>query len=133
MHHTTHLVSQIPAGPTAATTARRLVERFGKGMSAAALGDAKLLVTELVTNSVRHGPVEAGSIVRLAMHLDAAALHVEVTDHGAGFTAPPAAVADAGATSGRGLQILDMLAEDWRIEARDGTCVSFDMALMRAS
>ena len=88
--------------------------RFGDEVRAV----AALLVSELVTNAVVHGPGGTSSMVLL--HADArdGALHVDVADAGDGF-----AVAERGV----GLRLLDSLAASWGVDGRRGTRVWFEL------
>jgi anti-sigma regulatory factor (Ser/Thr protein kinase) len=62
--------------------ARRLLERsFGATLEPTELDRAKLIVTELVTNGVRHG----GGYIAVHAALSAGSLVVDVVDQGPGF------------------------------------------------
>jgi hypothetical protein len=65
-------------------------------VSEARLGDVQLLVTELITNAVRHG---GGATVDVGAYADAATLRVEVASVGASFD--PHAATDAEARAPR--------------------------------
>ena len=72
---------------------------------------ASLLVTELVTNAVRHVTEENGATVRVNLEVRAGRLRVEVVDEGAGFD-----LTDAVDTSdGYGLLIVERLADGWGV------------------
>ncbi len=94
----------------AATTARRLLERaFGAVLDPAELDRAKLAVSELATNAVRHG---VGDIT-LRAELDRLRLLVEVIDEGPGFAhAPRAEARDVG---GWGLELVEGACTRWGI------------------
>ena len=71
--------------------------------------DLRLLVSELVTNSVRHA---SSGTIRLRASLADQRLRVEVHDDGPGLSSAPLnrrALAD----SGRGLRLLTRLADRW--------------------
>jgi two-component sensor histidine kinase len=89
-----------------------------------------LLTTELITNSVRHGVLAPDEYIRLWVTVDTDSVVVEVTDFGEGFQKPTALAPSLGATSGRGLYMVDVLAERWDVEC-DGetTLVWFELAL----
>ncbi|GAA0612190.1 ATP-binding protein [Streptomyces crystallinus] len=76
--------------------------------------DIVLAVSELVTNAVQHGHGEGTLTVRY----DAGALHIEVADH----NRAPATVrmAREDDVSGRGLLLVDALAEKWGV-SNEGT------------
>lgn len=82
-----------------------------------------LLVSELVNNSVVHGP--PGTVLIQAVD-SGDCLRVEVTDDGAGFaTRPrPPRLEDE---SGRGLLIVDRLASRWGVNGHDSTQVWFEL------
>ena len=83
--------------------------------------DAVLLVSELVTNAVRHGQ---GSTLRLTARVDAGSLRVEVVDAGSGFE-PPHRRPDAASPGGRGLEIVASLADHWGVYEGNSTHVWF--------
>ncbi|MGP3968010.1 ATP-binding protein [Streptomyces sp. 6N223] len=82
-----------------------------------------LLVSEVAANAVRHG---AGPHFGVECHLpDAALLRVSVYDDGDGRPRPRVAGADD--EGGRGLALLDLLADEWRCErmGHGGKVVAF--------
>jgi len=78
------------------------------------LADVLLLVSELVTNAVRHGGTEASNeiVVRVAL---GGCVRVEVVDSGPTFVASPRSEYDS-APSGWGLYLLDSVAREWGID-----------------
>jgi anti-sigma regulatory factor (Ser/Thr protein kinase) len=128
------LVTDLPGGALAAPTARRVVKSLAPAMSKDCLDDARLVVSELVNNSVEHGGGGPGGVVRLAIDLSDGIVKVVVSDSGPGFV-PPACLAfgdDLEATSGRGLRILEALADRWGVTNGDGTHVWFEMNATRS-
>ncbi|MFE1995247.1 ATP-binding protein [Streptomyces parvulus] len=71
-----------------------------------------LLVAELTANAALHGRVR-GRAARLVLTLDATAVRVEVTD-ARGDRLPVKCPADGG-ESGRGLFLVEALADDWGV------------------
>jgi PAS domain S-box-containing protein len=86
---------------------------------------ARLLVSEIVTNSVRHGGAGEDDWIGLDVAISPAALRVEVCDNGAGFTPAPTHPApdDVG---GRGLFLVEQMADRWG-HADAGTRVWFEV------
>lgn len=85
--------------------------------------DAVLVISELVSNAVKHAaPLPSGEIrVRWRVHDDL--LHVEITDGGAG-TRPYASVAALSALGGRGLDIVRTVSTEWGVtEGEDSVTV----------
>jgi anti-sigma regulatory factor (Ser/Thr protein kinase) len=100
----------LTAGVEAASQARDLVRDLLRQAQRAELTDtACLLTSELVTNAVVH----AGAPVELVVDLDRSRLAVEVIDDSAAAVAPvDAAPYDTG---GRGLALVDTLADSWGV------------------
>jgi anti-sigma regulatory factor (Ser/Thr protein kinase) len=92
--------------------------------------DVRLLVSELVANSVRHAGLAQSQAVRLVVELAPGRLRCEIRDAGAGFSArtPP----DPGSGEGGwGLHLVDRLTDRWGVEQGAGTVVWFEIDLPR--
>lgn len=75
----------------------------------------RLLVTELFTNGVRHGPRGERGRIRLCIDVRQGRVRVEVGDRGRGFAPGEPSWPDEDSTSGRGLAFLDALADRWGV------------------
>lgn len=75
--------------------------------------DVKLVVSELVTNSVRHA--SDPETVQVKVQVEDDKIRVEVMDEGPGFGL------DSKKGKGFGLGIVERLAQDWGVSV-DGTC-----------
>ncbi len=116
--------TRIPTDVAAAAAARRFVREAGI-VSEDHLEDVVLLVSELVTNAVRHGPDKAEMIhIRITKSSDS--LRVAVEDPGAGFD--DAELAQRRPGSGMGLRLVDRLSSGWGIEGNGRTVVWFEIA-----
>src|SRR3954469_23953278 len=73
------------AGPNAAAGARNALRALEGRVADELLDDVRLLVSELVTNSVRHSSVATTDIVRMSVSVTDTTLRVEVSDPGKGF------------------------------------------------
>jgi anti-sigma regulatory factor (Ser/Thr protein kinase) len=84
------------------------------GVREEARDDATLVLSELVSNAVRHAaPLGTGDIaVRWSVRPDA--LHLEITDGGAS-TRPQAASAALSSFGGRGLDIVRTVSRQWGV------------------
>jgi anti-sigma regulatory factor (Ser/Thr protein kinase) len=97
----------------APAAARRALDSVAAELSAEQLSDARILVNELVTNSVRHACPGA---IELMLDLTPTHLVIAVTD--AGAAAVPVIVQDGGdaaAPHGWGLQLVESLSESWGV------------------
>ncbi|MFE4695194.1 ATP-binding protein [Streptomyces sp. NPDC056749] len=92
---------------------REAVTDWGFG---ARLDDVLVCVSELATNALLHGvPPGRGYLVRLRLEAGGCALSVEVHDSGGGV--PAKRLPDG--ESGRGLLLVDALADRWGVGERD--------------
>lgn len=112
--------------PHAPSAARHAVDGLEDHLDEAMLEDLRLLVSELVTNSIRHGGVGATSYVGLDVSISDGMVRVEVSDTGSGFDPSPLAP-DWGRAGGWGLYLLEEIADRWGTLREDGSCVWFEM------
>ena len=111
---------ELQGTPAAAAQARHALDRLAGALPDGRLRDVRLLVSELVTNAVRHAGLRAEDRIRLLVHRRGAVLRVEVHDPGSGFELRTPAP-DPTRTSGWGLYLVDELADRWGVEAGAGT------------
>jgi anti-sigma regulatory factor (Ser/Thr protein kinase) len=118
---------KLPATPDAAAEARRALERFADRVPERRLRDVRLLVSELVTNAVRHAGLSPQDRIRLLVQLRDAVLRVEVDDPGSGFE-PRSPDPDPARTSGWGLYLVAELSDRWGMDGlRPGTRIWFEL------
>jgi anti-sigma regulatory factor (Ser/Thr protein kinase) len=105
----------IPLDVRAPGAARAVVVRcLADHVASSVLDDAQLLVSELVTNSVRHSGAPEGDDVLVRVHLWRDMCRLEVEDHGRhGVIAP--GPPDRAAGSGMGLNLVQMLSQRWGV------------------
>jgi anti-sigma regulatory factor (Ser/Thr protein kinase) len=79
--------------------------------------EVRLLVTELVTNCVRHAGAGRETPITVSLELTATLLHVAVSNPGIAFEAPnPLGATNGSGEGGRGLLLVDRLAQRWGID-----------------
>jgi anti-sigma regulatory factor (Ser/Thr protein kinase) len=113
-------------GPSAAAAARNALVALQERVDEALLEDLRLLVSELVTNSVRHSDIAGSDSVSLDVALQKETVHVEVCDPGAGFEPRPRAKDDE-RVGGWGLFLVDKLADRWGVMRNGRTKVWFEI------
>ena len=120
---------ELPATVESARAARRAVDtlRFDRHVEAGF--NLRLLITELVGNSVRHAGLSSADTIILEIQIGSAQIRVQVTDRGPGFTRPVFDGPPSG-TGGRGLCLVDALADRWGAgptPGHDGWLVWFEL------
>jgi anti-sigma regulatory factor (Ser/Thr protein kinase) len=118
---------ELPSGPLAPGAARMVIDHCLSGLVAPrVLADARLLTSELVTNSISHGDLECGTVV-LRMDLTAQTLRLEIENTGtAGVVASRTAGRQEG-SGGYGLELVDLLSKRWGIGRDHNTRVWLEM------
>src|SRR5262249_5687531 len=76
---------RLDADPKAPAQARRALDALRASIGDQALENLQLLVSELVTNSVKHGSLGREDAIGLDVYLDGQNVYVEVHDTGSGF------------------------------------------------
>jgi anti-sigma regulatory factor (Ser/Thr protein kinase) len=117
--------------PNAAAAARAALTALEDHLDPDCLHDLCLVVTELVSNSVRHSGIGPASSVGLDVRVRAERVRVEVTDPGSGFEPQvrPPTPDDLDRTGGWGLFLVDELTEGWGVLQDGLTRVWFEMNL----
>jgi transcriptional regulator with XRE-family HTH domain len=117
----------LPADDFAPRHAREAVSAIGVGLPSDELETARLLMSELVTNSVRHGPTNEGATVSVFVGVGRDRLRVEVSD-GSTEGARPKSPSEEG---GYGLALVAVLATRWGAGREDGVNVTwFELDLL---
>jgi anti-sigma regulatory factor (Ser/Thr protein kinase) len=115
---------RLSSGPDAISAARRCLDPLELSVGQDRLRDVQLLVSELVTNSVRHA--RRSDEVELAVTVTRESIRVCVTDRGPGFEAEPRHE-DADPGSGWGLFLVEQLSDRWGVELNGKTQVWFEL------
>lgn len=117
----------LAAAASAPQIAREEFRSFAIHLGEHVSSTGELLISELVTNAVLHGP-RAASTVALHCSIVGATLQVEIADDGTGFV--PAVRSEASNTvPGWGLHLVDALADAWGVDEGKPTRVWFELAI----
>jgi len=110
------------AVPAAAATARReITRRLSARVAVNALEDVRLLLTELVTNALRHGKVTPEDEIGVRAEVADGTVRIEVHDPGRDGEVEPRRPGARG--GGYGLFLVDRLTNRWGVDQHDGTTV----------
>jgi len=112
--------------PNAIAQARDAIRGVEPLLSPDLISDIRLMTSELVTNSVRHGDLSEDAHIALRVLVTPTTVRVEVIDPGPGFGADALGPASDG-ESGWGLFLVDRLAARWGVDRRGHTCVWFEI------
>ena len=119
---------ELTGGPYAVTAARLALSDLDELVDESLAFDIRLLVSELVTNSVRHAQVGPDDSIQLKVAVGDANVRVEVIDSGPGFEAPSEdPTAESARESGWGLFFVSQLADRWDSDPAAGR-VWFEIA-----
>lgn len=108
---------QVPPEPASAAAARAglRAELRGRGLPDAVTDDAALVVTELLTNALRHARPLPSEKIDVDWEVDDYGVMVRITD-GGGATYPELLDSGPDDLTGRGLAIVDSIASNWGVE-----------------
>jgi anti-sigma regulatory factor (Ser/Thr protein kinase) len=109
---------ELPRELDSAAAARHAVDQLANRLPEDQLGDVRLLVSELVTNSLRHADLAPDDRIRLGVDVDGERVRVEVTDPGKGFEFEGPAD-DPDTVEGWGLYLVATLSDRWGVSSGD--------------
>jgi anti-sigma regulatory factor (Ser/Thr protein kinase) len=121
------LLMPLDAGDYSPAAARHTLRQLEPQLGEDVFKLCELLVSELVTNVVRHTTAATGlarADMRVRVYPDR--VRVEVRDDGAGFSTRGIAPIEDPA-SGWGLQLVEELADSWGVEPGAKKCVWFEL------
>ena len=117
---------ELARDPDSPAEARRALGEVSDHLSPRRLEDAQLLVSELVTNAIRHAGLDDGDLIKLIVVAGERAPRIEVCDPGHGFdVAEPDP--DPARPSGWGLYLVRELSDRWGVEQSLQTRVWFEL------
>jgi anti-sigma regulatory factor (Ser/Thr protein kinase) len=116
-----HESVELLVSPRAPSQARRWVVERGSDLPPGKLDLLLLLVSELVTNSVRHSGAVPGERVQIALERGDGTIHVDVQDAGPGFDPRDLRPGP------HGLKVVESGADRWGIERSGPTTVWFEL------
>jgi anti-sigma regulatory factor (Ser/Thr protein kinase) len=111
----------LPYTPSSVAEARRRLtsELAAAGIYDTAVCDAAIVVSELLSNAIRHAAPLPDAQVRVTWTLDHDAVRIAVSDAGDG-PLPQVTEPAPGAPGGRGLGIVESLSDHWGVQREEG-------------
>jgi len=124
------VATRLPCEPASVTEARQVLEPLEPAVDEETIRTLKLLVTELVSNSVRHSASASHEEIELSVAASPESVRVEVADSGPGFEPRPREQGQD-EDSGWGLHLVDHLSDRWGTERRGRMAVWFELDVDR--
>ena len=124
------IAERLPLDDRAPLAARRAVDCLGDLVPSDVRDMARLVVSELVTNIVRHSGMERGAEIKVRVVHQSMTVRIEVADKGSGFE-PRVRAPTADSLGGRGLLVVDNVADRWGTVGNDGIRIWAELDLPR--
>ena len=122
-----HSTLRLPVDDRAPGLARSLVVGdLSQVLSGDCFDTLCLLITEVVTNSLRHANFGANDHIVVQVKVSRDQVRASVCDPG-GPGRPELSKPGVWSDGGRGLVLVDELADRWGVSTGDGTCVWFEL------
>lgn len=123
-HAALRFAQTLPTAPASIAIARHALDPLQERLPDDTWRNLRLLVSEVVTNAVKHVGEDAGDL-EVSVEQDDGRVRVCVTDAGPGFT-PTERDVEHDLGSGWGLHLVDALSDRWGVE-RDPSRVWFEL------
>ena len=111
----------------AVMAARHSLDRLEGDLPPEKLEDVRLVVSELVTNSVRHAGLSPDEHILLAVVISGGSVRGRVCDPGPGFKKPSEPRPRTDMSGGWGLPIVERISDRWGVERNGCVCVWFEI------
>ena len=113
--------------PEVVTTARHALDQLADLLPAEKLEDVRLVVSELVTNSILHAGLSPEERISLTVTVSDGAVRGSVCDPGPGFEVPSEPSPRSDMSGGWGLPIVEMISDRWGVQQNSCACVWFEI------
>ena len=113
--------------PEVVTTARHTLDRLTDLLPPEKLEDVRLVVSELVTNSILHAGLSPNDHISLMVRVSAGSVRGRVCDSGPGFDVLSEPRPQPGLNGGWGLPIVETISNRWGVEQNCCACVWFEI------
>ena len=124
---TTQIDLKLAPKAEAISEARHALDRLVGLLPPAKLEDVRLVVSELVTNSVLHAGLSPDDRICLSVVVSAGSVRGRVCDPGLGFEKPSKLSPRHDLRGGWGLPIVEAISDRWDVEKEGHVCVWFEI------
>jgi anti-sigma regulatory factor (Ser/Thr protein kinase) len=118
---------QLAPNPKVALTARHALDSLTDLLPADKLEDVRLVVSELVANSILHAGLSPEDQISLSVSVSGGTVRGRVCDPGPGFEVPSEPHPRADLSGGWGLPIVEKISDRWGVERNNRVCVWFEI------
>jgi anti-sigma regulatory factor (Ser/Thr protein kinase) len=113
--------------PEVVTTARHTLDQLANLLPSEKLEDVRLMVSELVSNSILHAGLSPDDQIWLTVTVSDGAVRGSVCDPGPGFGIPSEPSPRPDLSGGWGLPIVQTISDRWGVERNRRACVWFEI------
>jgi anti-sigma regulatory factor (Ser/Thr protein kinase) len=113
--------------PEMVTTARHALDRLAHLLPSKKLEDVRLVVSELVTNSILHAGLSSDDKISLRVTVSDGAVRGSVSDTGPGFNVSSEIGPRPDRSGGWGLPIVETISDRWGVKRNKRMCVWFEI------
>ena len=113
--------------PEVVTTARHALNQLTDLLPPEKLEDVRLVVSELVTNSILHAGLSPDDQISLKVTVSDGEVRGSVCDSGSGFRIPSKLGSQPDMSGGWGLPIVEKFSDRWGVERNSHFCVWFEI------
>ena len=118
---------RLPPEPEVVATARHALDQLTDLLPPEKLEDVRLVVSELVTNSILHAGLSPEEQISLKVTVSDEAVRGSVCDPGPGFGMPSEPSPRSDLSGGWGLPIVETISDRWGVEGNRHACVWFEI------
>jgi len=121
----THDTIRLPFEPSTPSMARTKLAAFltVNRVASPVIDDALIVISEMIANAVSHGVPTSDGTIEISWCLNGDLLELSVYDAGVGASLTPIDF-DEDSLSGRGLSIINRVADRWWVDMSQGTRVN---------
>src|SRR5215216_3584023 len=113
--------------PGVVTAARHTLDLLADLIPPEKVEGVRLVVSELVTNSILHAGLSPNEQISLTVKVSAGSVRGRVCDPGSGFEVPSEPSPRSDMRGGWGLPIVETISDRWGVEGNSHACVWFEI------